>query len=152
VYDFPKGLKISDSEEFKEEICNAFPESDEDGTLRSFNLDVQMKNRIIKEAKENKGQSICYLVVSHGHFVDQIGKIAKTGAKFTNDSYYGEERDKILQGVSRDQYDSPYFCSFSGGVAFTDNGNENDDVKYKQAFNGFSDHITPELRTKGVDP
>lgn len=72
---FPQNLTVTDSEEQKEMVCNAFPESEETGTNRTIMLEEHMRNKIQKEARENQGQSICYLVVSHGCHIDRIAKI-----------------------------------------------------------------------------
>ena len=93
---FPQNVKCLDNADNKELVCNAFPESEETGTHRTVMLDEHMRNKIQKEAKDNQGQSICYLVVSHGCHIDRIAKIYELGAEFNGQTYEQGERDKIM--------------------------------------------------------
>ena len=98
-------------------ICNAFPESEEAGAERTIVLEEHIRNRVQKEARDNQGKSICYLVVSHGCHIDSIAKIYELSPEFNGQEYEKEERDKIMNLLVPEQYGYPYFCAMSGFVA-----------------------------------
>ena len=88
----PEGISFVDCDFYKSEICNAFPESDTKSHQRALELEKLMRDK--------QAPKTCYIVVSHGHFVDTIAHI-----------YEGNTTTEMLYNTS---YKFPNYCSISG--------------------------------------
>ena len=81
---------------------DAFPEDFEDGYRRAISLDEYMRTKVQNVSSLDRTKSTCYILVSHGHFVDSLAHMQDLEIQL-KPQYSDEEKEAILEelyGVS----------------------------------------------------
>ena len=61
--------------DYKEAIFNVYPEDEQSSQLRAVRLFEYINRRIAEEAEELGRKKVCYLVITHGSILNEIGNI-----------------------------------------------------------------------------
>lgn len=72
---FPKNINFKEPPgpiiDLKDYIFNIFPESKKQSLQRGLSL-VELLNKRIQAESENGRYKVCYLIISHGTFIDEL--------------------------------------------------------------------------------
>lgn len=94
------------------EFCEDYNTSNE----RCFGLRNHMNDVIARESTD--GSRVCYLVVSHGYFINDVTKIVKqemiqmeAGGKYHNDLL--KDKKQVIQATMDQNYQYPDYCAIT---------------------------------------
>lgn len=116
---FPAGVTFKELQDHKDEMFLAYPESSKTGIRRGISL-IEKLNKAIEKESQNNTKKICYLIISHGRFVDELAyafDILKTNPEVPATAFLGlseNQRTLVEKFLFTYPYNSPAYCSISG--------------------------------------
>ena len=121
-YYFPGAVSFVEGSEYKEEIHATYPEAESQCRERGLELFEGM-NRRIQEESEGNAKGVCYLIVAHGMWVDELAHIQEylqSNEAVSSEIFASLEdeqnhcRTKLLESLATTTYGHPAYCSMSG--------------------------------------
>jgi len=96
-----------------------YAESEEIASVRAFKMRQHINDTLVKNYEIDGGSSVCFLIISHGFFVNSASYMFRheTKIQHVGKSYYpfvfNNSKDELKKVLSRAEYQFPDYCAIN---------------------------------------